>query len=101
MAIDAYPALGIGVSAGGIKLILPKAAAEDGCLVGIHNTYADAAKLRIAATRNNGCALRKSGLSRGGSVYGADNSAALRDRWEDIVLQTYLAHDGRIPCACV
>ena len=99
MAVDAHPAVRIGLALEGVELVLPEAAAEHGRLAVVHHAHAYAAQLSVSAAGHHGSPLPQPRIGGSPGTDLAHHVAALDDRWENIVLQADLAHDLRVPRA--
>ena len=101
MAVDTDTALGVGLSAVGVELILPEAATEHGRLAGVAGAHADGAQLAVAAAHHHGGALGEAGLGSALGAYLAGNLAALQHGGEDVLPQAAATGDGGIPSAAL
>ncbi len=97
VAVDPHPAAGVCFAAAGVKLILPKAAAEHHRLSCLAGPDADGAQLAVAAAHHHRGALLQ---ARFGCALGADRGkidAAFHHRREDIGAQAALGRNLRVP----
>ena len=87
----------IGLCLVGVVFILPEAAAEDGCLVGIHYAHAHAAQLGIAAAGNHRSAFCQTGLRCALGIHMGNHGAALGNLGEDAGFQADAGGNPVVP----
>ncbi len=100
MTVYAYPAVVVGFRNARIVLKLPEASAKDSALRGRYQSYADTAKLCVAAACHHGSTLGKAGNFRSFLRYVGNNGAAFVHLRENIGFQTAFLHDGAVPVSC-
>ena len=97
VAVDPDPAVRVRLPGGGVVLILPEAAAEDGRLTGVHHADADGSQLAVAAAGHHQGSLLQAGVRGARGADRPGRASAFDDVREDIAPQSHLLHDGRIP----